>query len=293
MGLLFASQWWWGLKPVACDSGTIYGCAIADVPWVIAGLVGVAVLLLLFRLGLALRERWTGAPAPAPVKNEVPLSRRADAVEPGRPLQPPPTPPEKKQTQKQTPLQLRFADTPDLGATDFSTSQVQGDFGEMLTDAILAHEGWKKFASKFGGGRGIDGLFVREVRGGGGFEALAVETKTNLAHYDPSSMSDAKLERDIGALYAEGAFGRSVNEATARELIRGLKSGPPFFRKELWRHDLSSGVTTVTQLGPGGELRGGTARSHGRLMAALAIALKQIDREGRYFGQKPVDPLDA
>jgi hypothetical protein len=263
---------------------------VASLPWIIGGLLGVVALLLLFRLALAWRDRWR--PAPAPVRQpEVPVARRPDAVEPGRPLQPDPrAKPAPAQPAKPTPLQLRFTDAPDLSAADFANTNVQGDFGEMLTDVVLAHEGWKKFESKFDrGGRGIDGLFVREVRGGGGFEVLAVETKTNEAGYNPSSMSDEKLGRDIDALYAQGAFGRSVNEATARELIRGLKNGPPFFRKELWRHNLSNGVTTITQLGPNGELRAGTSRSYARLMAALSASLKQLDREGLYFGQKPVD----
>ena len=74
--------------------------------------------------------------------------------------------------------------------------------------------------------------------------------------------------------------------------MRGLAGGAPFFRKELWRHDLSSGVTAIMQLGPKGEQKTGTSRSYARLMAALHASLKQLDRAAVYVGDKPVDQSD-
>jgi hypothetical protein len=280
---------------VTCDSGSILGCTVASFPWIIGGLAAIVVLLLLLRLALTMRGRWPwrrSAPAPA----TAPTPR---TVAPGTPLHQTASGEEAKPVKRQapppkaSPLQLQIIDKPDLVHGDFATSDAQGDFGEALTDIILALDGWKKLESKFGnGGRGIDGLFVREVRGGGGFEALAVETKTNESAYSPATMSDAKLEKDLNALYEQGAFGKAFNEATARELIRGLKGGPPFFRKELWRHSLSSGMTAVTQLGPDGEQRQGTMRSHARLIAGLHQSLKQLDRRGVYFAGPSIDDTD-
>lgn len=281
-----------------CDSGSVLGCTIASFPLIIGSLAAVVALLLLIRLALSMRDRWPGrsrtaetpapAPAPRPVAPGSPLHPPA-AGEPDKPVVKRQAPPPKP-----SPLQIQINDRPDLAHTDFASSNAQGDFGEMLTDVILALDGWKKLESKFGnGGRGVDGLFVREVRGGGGFEALAVETKTNEAAYTPASMSDAKVEKDLNDLYEQGAFGKAFNEATARELIRGLKGGPPFFRKELWRHSLSSGMTAVTQLGPDGDQRAGTLRSHARLIAGLHQSLKQLDRRGVYFGKPPVDDPEA
>lgn len=276
--------------PSACDSGSIFGCAISSFPYIIAVLLAIVVFLVAFRFSLTYLERWRRKPAPEPIAPRPPK-----AVAPGSPLQPTHEPPPAKkdhkppQPAKPSPLQLSFADRPDLKAADFGNAHAQGDFGEMLTNVILAQEGWKQLPSKFAGGRGLDGLFVREVKGGGGFEALAVETKTNNAAYEQASMSNVKVSRNIGDLYEAGALGRQA----ADELIRGLTNGPPFFRKELWRHDLSSGVTAIMQLGANGEQKSGTSRSYARLMASLHASLKQLDRSAVYVGEKPVDQSDA
>lgn len=270
--------------PSACDSSGTFGCAIENIPWVIGVLAFLVVLLLAARLALLLLERRRldaqGAPA-------VPRSP-PKVVSPGSPLQP--TPP---QPVKPTPLQLRVTDAPGLRVTDFASGQTRGDFGEMLSDIILTGDGWKKLESKTASGAGVGGLYVREVKGGGGFEALAVDTKTNEAAYTPASMSDAALENVLSALYAQGAFGRAINESVANELIRGLRNGPPFFRKELWRHNLTNGVTAITQLGAAGEPRGSTMRSHARLVAGAYASLKQLDRSAVYLGGRSVDDGDG
>ncbi len=278
--------------PVSCGGGTFLGCAIETLPWVIAGLVALVVVLVVARVALSLRERW------ARPRTETPAPVRAPRdVRPGESLQPAkadqqqttraPQPP--RQPSKPSPLQLQIADRPDLKVTDFANSSSQGDFGELLTSIVLAQDGWIKLKSKHGTrGQGIDGLFVREVRGGGGYEALAVETKTNGSRYDPASMTDEKLARDIGDLYAAGAFGRGSDTLSA-ELIRGLDAGPPFFRKELWRHNLSTGLTGISQLGANGEVKSGTWRSYARVATALNLSLKQLDRSASYIGRKPVD----
>lgn len=266
-----------------CSSGII-SCAASVIPWIIGGLALLVLVLAGLRLAFFVRERIAArnvepreaAPPPPPVK-------------PGTPIAPPPgqapAPAAESKPQKPTPIQLRVADAPDLRLADFSDGQTQGDFGELLTAASLAAQGWKGLPSKMQGGRGIDGLFVREVRGGGGFECLAVETKTNSQDYNPASMTDAKLEADLARLYEGG----SLTKHTADELIRALRQGPSFFRKELWRHDLSSGLTAVTELGRKGEKHRSVTRSNARLMSALFTALEQLDRRSVYVGVKPVD----
>ena len=253
-------------------------------------LLAVVVFLVVFRFALAYLERWRRQPQPEQIAPRPPK-----IVAPGSPLQPSDDPPPAKKDNKPpqparpSPLQFSFNDRPDLKASDFSSPHAQGDFGEMLTNIILTQEGWKQLPSKFVGGRGLDGLFVREVKGGGGFEALAVETKTNNAGYEQSAMSNAAVARNIGDLYEAGALGKPV----ADELVRGLTNGPPFFRKELWRHDLSNGVTAIVQIGANGEQKSGTSRSYARLVASLHASLKQFDRSATYVGQKPVDQSDA
>lgn len=274
--------------PVTCDSGSILGCTIATFPWIIGGLAAAVVLLLLLRLALTWREGWR---RPADRHVEAPPPRE---VAPGSPLHPPagrtPQPARAQETPrtpaKPTPLQLRLADAPDLSLADFQgDNNVQGDFGEVMTAISLAAQGWKQLPSKLQGRRGIDGLFVREVKGGGGYECLAVETKTNSGGYDAGQMSDDKLARDIADLFELGA----LNKATTDELLRGLSQGSSFFRKELWRHDLSSGLTTVVELGRKGEKGRSVTRSNARLMAALHMSLERFDRHGAYLGRPPVD----
>jgi len=253
---------------------------MSSFPWIIAGL-GVLLLVL---LGLRVFLFWRERRPPAPVA--VPAPHRPPPTKPGSPLVPAASQRPPKATDKPTPLQFRVADAPDLELRDFhGDGQVQGDFGEMLTAVYLAGQGWKRLPSKLQAGRGIDGLFIREVRGGGGFECLATETKTNSATYDPAKMDDDKLARDIAELFEVGAVGK----AAADELLRALHQGPSFFRKELWRHDLSSGLTSVTDLGRKGEKGKSVTRSNARLMSALFTALEQFDRNAVYIGTKPVD----
>jgi hypothetical protein len=277
--------------PVTCDSGsTLFGCTIASFPWLIAVLVGIAALLLVARLALMLRERWPRrkpAPEPAPV-------RAPPNVPPGSPLAPPASAQQPAHTSrppaKPTPLQLRISDPPDLRLSSFHGDlHAESDFGEILTSALLSSQGWKQLPSKLLGGRGIGGLFVREVRGGGGYECLAVETKTNSTPFDPASMSDDKIAAGIGELYELGA----LSKATADELERGLEQGNSFFRKELWRHDLSNGLTTITELGRKGEKGRSLTRSNARLVSALHMSLEHFDRHAVYLGQKPLDEGDA
>ena len=85
----------------------------------------------------------------------------------------------------------------------------------------------------------------------------------------PTSMSDAKLAADIGELGAGDAIAKPI----ADELVRALRQGPSFFRKELWRHDLSSGLTTITELGRDGAKGRSVTRSSARLMSTLYLSL--------------------
>ena len=271
--------------PSACSSGDLLGCAVSNVPWIIGALLVVVVLLIALRYGLSYLERMRGPARAAPIA--APAAPKIVPI--GSPLQPPLPKEEKRQPTKPTPLQLRVTDAPDLRVTDFSDVRTRSAFGELLTDVILTADGWKKLESKLASGGGVGGLFVREVRGGGGFEALVVQTLTNEIACDPGAMADVVLERALSSLYAQGAFGRAINDAMANELIRGLRNGPPFFRKELWRHNLSNGVTAVTQLGPDGEPKSSTMRSHARLIAGAYASLKQFDRGALYVGGRATD----
>ena len=190
------------------------------------------------------------------------------------------------QPAKSVPLKLSLRDFRGLKLADFrNDGRALRDFGELVTVATLAAEGWKKLPSKLQGGQGLDVLVVREVRGAGGFEARAIEVKTNNTSYNPATMSDERVRSALGHLHDIGAF----DEATFEELHRGVVRGPPFFRKEVWRHQLDSGVTAVWELGPDGRKTTSHLRSSAQLMDALYQMIKQLDRNADYVDRPPVE----
>ncbi|GAA0533099.1 hypothetical protein FHS83_002884 [Rhizomicrobium palustre] len=161
--------------------------------------------------------------------------------------------------------------------------QVKGDFGELLTAAILTQQGWRQLPSKIdAGGHGIDGLFIR--RGLIGWRVLITETKCNASSYRPAQLETAKLIRALGDLYAMGA----LDWATSDAIIRALKWRSPRVRKELWRHHLHIGHTTITRTNRLGVLnRHPRKRDTAALMESLAMMIGAMDREGRYVLTAP------
>lgn len=280
---LFSQLQWWGLTQVNTCGGdsSLLGCSISNFPVIITGLLVVALALIGVRLFLYWRERigQTTRLDPSPPSVPVTPTRPGTQVQPNPPPPPPPAP-------RPTPLQIRIADPPDLKLSSFKGDmRIQNDFGDLLSAVFLASQGWKQLQSKYHGDRGIDGLFVREVRGGGGCECLAIDSRANATNYDPANMSDAKLAADVAQLYELGAFPKQ----TADELMRGLHQGSSFFRKELWRHDLSSGLTTISELGRKGDKGRSVTRSNARLMSALYLSMEHFDRASIYLGQPPLD----
>lgn len=168
-----------------------------------------------------------------------------------------------------------------LSHTDFVRSHDLGNFGEVLTLAILASDGWRAINGKPGTGpQGIDGVFLKPVAGG--WRGLFVETKTNSGGYADKSMSDSKLIGNLQSLWAT-SHAPDLQAAYAA-LIDGLQTGSPAVGKALWRHILATGETHVTPLGRKGERLGEYARHDNRaMMDALQLGLREFDREGRYW----------
>jgi len=262
-----------------CSGDTLASCAVESMPLVIAVLLLVALALFGLRFYLKRREA-ASAPPPRPTPEPAP-------VQPQPKPQPVPQPkPQPAPPPKPTPLQVRFSDAPDLKLSQFRDDpRIQNDFANLLTAAILGSQGWKQLPSRYHGDRGIGGLFLREVRGGGGFECIATESLANGAPYEPAVMADTHLAGEIAQLYELGALSRQI----ADELMRGLHEGPSFFRKELWRHDLTSGLTTICDLGRKGEKGRSVTRSNARIIAALYLSLAAFDRHAVYLGAPPLD----
>ena len=157
-------------------------------------------------------------------------------------------------------------------------SQTKGDFGELLTGAILTQTGWRQLPSKLdAAGHGIDGVFVR--RGWLGLRVLITETKVNASPFKLHQLSNTKLIRALGDLYVMGV----LEEATAAAIVRGLEWRSPAVRKEHWHHSLHKGLTTVRHANRHGQLVGrARVRDTAALMESLAMGLSGMDREGMY-----------
>jgi hypothetical protein len=261
---------------------------VSSIPLIVGLLLLVVLVLLAWRFYLARSEKGlkpSAKPAPTPKPDGKPGTKPAAPAAPA-PTPNPAPPAEPKAPPKPSPLLVKFSDPPDLKLSHFKgDARIQNDFADLMTSTILSSQGWKQLPSRYHRDRGIGGLFLREVRGGGGYECLAVESASNGTNYDPASMADTKLAAEIAQLYELGAFPKQ----TAEELMRGLHQGSSFFRKELWRHDLSSGLTTISELGRKGEKGRSLTRSNARLMAALYLSLTSFDRDAVYLGQAPLE----
>jgi hypothetical protein len=266
----------------ACTGETLSSCAVDSVPLIVAVLLVVVLVLLAYRLYLKRGE----ASVPPPPR---PKPEPSPATGPPQPKPQPQPRPQPAPPPKPTPLQVRFSDAPDLKLSQFRDDpRIQNDFAHLLTAAILGSQGWKQLPSRYHGDRGMGGLFLREVRGGGGFECIVTESLANGAPYEPAVMSDTHLAGEIAQLYELGALSRQV----ADELMRSLHEGPSFFRKELWRHDLTSGLTTISELGRKGEKGRSVTRSNARLIAAAYLSLAAFDRAAVYLGTPPLESED-
>ena len=195
----------------------------------------------------------------------------------------PPRPPRGGNT---SPLKIPPREYRALRLADFhNDARAMRDFGELVTVAALAADGWRKLPSHIQGGQGIDVLVVRDIKGAGGFEARAVEVKTSNTAHNPESMSDERVAAALGRLHDIGAF----DAATLEELLRGLWQGPPYFRKEIWHHHLDTGVTAVMEVDETGQRMTSRLRSSAHLMDALFQTLKQFDRKADYVDRPVVE----
>ena len=167
-----------------------------------------------------------------------------------------------------------------LSRSAFATSQDQGNYGEALTFIAMSARGFRPLNSKLGGGRGIDGIFIKDK--GAGFAAVLVETKTGQSTYSDKQMSHEKLLADLDALYVTA--GDAQQRAAYAAIAEGLRAHAAHIQKELWRHDLETGQTRAVSLSHTG-MRTGRARLMDLTLAseALSAALKEFDRTGHYI----------
>ena len=127
----------------------------------------------------------------------------------------------------------------------FQNTHEMGRFGDWLTARRLTAQGYKKRDSKLNAVHGIDGVYVRNEKDNPQKiqEILIVENK----------VGNAQLNRPLGQMTDEWINDtvekmlKNDNDKTRStgELIR---ANPDLVRKELWRHDLDNGSTTISRL---------------------------------------------
>lgn len=124
---------------------------------------------------------------------------------------------------------------------EFPNSQNKGTFGDWLTAKRLTAQGYEKLESKPNNIHGIDGVYVRYEKGDPQKiqDILIVEDKVDKGRLNPGQMTDQWIEEAVNNMLA--------NDKTrfTGELIR---ANPDLVRKELWRHDLDKGSTTISRL---------------------------------------------
>ena len=162
----------------------------------------------------------------------------------------------------------------------FATGNDQGAFGEALTVMALSAQGWRTLNGKPGPGpQGIDGVFLRD--GPKGWEALLIETKTGASPLRPGQMADSKLLTDLDRLYL--TEGDPARRAAYQAIHAGLSAGSTSVRKQLWRHALATGRTTISPLDAAGGIAGpGRMQDVSVLAEGLLAAAREIDRQGVY-----------
>ena len=131
-----------------------------------------------------------------------------------------------------------------LGLIHFRGTRQQGDFGELLTAAMVTAAGYVQIPSQYGRNNGLDGVFVIRDKPGEFSHVLIAETKTGQAKIRSDIMTDKGVRRRLDKMYAEGL----LSYETADVLIKMLDSGSPNFRKQLWQHRLQTGETFVYHL---------------------------------------------
>jgi hypothetical protein len=126
----------------------------------------------------------------------------------------------------------------------FVSPHQKGTLGDRLTALRLTGQGYEKLKSKHNSVHGIDGVYVRRSLNGEVAEIRLVESKVDSGMLNPgppAQMSDAWIRRACQKMIANGD---PQTADTAQLVLEHLES--PRLKRELWHHDLSTGITSVS-----------------------------------------------
>ena len=130
---------------------------------------------------------------------------------------------------------------------EFPSSQEKGAFGDLLTEERLIVQGWRTDFNIDDEAHGIDGVYVRYEKGSPQKirDILIVENKVDSGRLDPGTgtrpkqMTNEWIEMSVDKMLANDRT-RSTGEL--------IQANPDLVRKELWRHNLDEGRTTISRL---------------------------------------------
>lgn len=179
---------------------------------------------------------------------------------------------------------------------EFTPHGDQGALGEAMTAILMAVDGWKEIPAFYDNYKGIDGLFVRSLEFGA--EAVIIESKTNTSTLSKTKhgrqMSDCWVADRLEQSYVVGV----LPEKYADSIMQAHKHNSLFLRKELWSHDLRTGITTVSALDADANITSSRTnpadlddeaarRQHYRFMETVTMAFNRFDWKSHYLTLKP------
>lgn len=123
---------------------------------------------------------------------------------------------------------------------EFQDSLSKGTFGDSLTARRLTAKAYTKLRSKVDRVHGLDGVYIR-YDNDNLQEVLIVENKVDWGALRSGQMKDEWIDERVDKMILHA----DAKVRHTGELIRGNRD---LVRKELWHHDLRSGVTTISSL---------------------------------------------
>lgn len=139
-----------------------------------------------------------------------------------------------------------------IGNVKFINSHVKGRFGDRLSAIRLTGMGYKKLNSKLNTIHGIDGVYIKKTNGKIR-EIIIAENKVDraqLSYGPPKQMSDEWVRNNAMKLAEHNS--KSLQQ-TGNLIIDAMNNNPSLIQKQLWKHDLELGHTSVTLLGKDAE----------------------------------------
>jgi hypothetical protein len=152
------------------------------------------------------------------------------------------------------PLALRIADQSDRRPMSGSSDELfLAKVGELVTELMLARDGWKPLSSDSPNAGRRDTIFVRNRLGRHQYEIKFVET---LCRRDGSSnhmvhpLDRRTVAQRAAALLAESA--PELDTEFAKAIARAIKWGSARVEKTLYLHTLSQGTTHIYKVAQDG-----------------------------------------